>query len=414
MTDVSSGGVTHHDVVCPFCGLGCDDVSLTVRGNAVEAGEGACGRAAALFRRSADPAPSARVMGREVALDEALAAAAELVSAARSPVYGGLGTDVDGVRALIKLASKTGGSVDHYASTGLFRNLSTSQRKGWIATTLAEVRNHCDLLVVIGPDPSEAFHRLYNRITPPTGRFIKGKRKVVFLGGAPSDEARAQLEGVEVETIAVPEGELLDALARLQGLLSDAPAVPGGPDLAALAEGLKGAHYGVLAWSAGMLGGDGDLIVERASIIVDILNVDTRAACLPLAGRDNLIGANQAFLWNIGFPLRTAFRGGQADHDQLLNSTEEALKSGDLLIWTSAFRPEQPPAFEGQLVAFAHPDTIFEREPEVFVPVGQPGLDHRGLAFRTDTVVSIPLGHYRDAGLPSIAMVAKGLRERLS
>ncbi|RXF74617.1 hypothetical protein [Hansschlegelia zhihuaiae] len=408
MTEPQGGGATPQkvvrpDVVCPFCGLGCDDVSLTVSGLAVEAGEGACGRAAALFRRGGEAPPAARVNGYEVPLEAALAAAAELLEAARSPAYAGLGTDVDGVRHVIKLACRTGGSVDHYASAGLFRNLSTSQRRGWVATTLAEVRNHCDLMVVVGPDPSEAFHRLYARVTPKTGRFLDGPRKIVFLGGEPSAEARTQLDGVVVETVAVPEGGLVDALSRLQAIVGGLAPIEGDPDMRPLAEALKSAKYGVLAWSAAALGEDGDLVIERAVAVVETLNVETRAACLPLAGRDNLIGANQAFLWNVGFPLRTAFRGGVADHDQSANATAEALKDADIVVWISAFRPERPPACDGRLIALAHPATEFEREPDVFIPVGQPGLDHAGLVFRTDTVVSVPLKKHRDSSLISVA-----------
>ena len=403
--------VERRDVVCPFCGLGCDDVSLTVTGVKVEAGEGACGRAAALFRRGPEAAPSPRVLGRETSLEAAIAAAGEMLTAARSPVYAGLGADVDGVRAIISLAGKAGGSVDHYASAGLFRNLSTSQRRGWIATTFAEVRNRCDLLVVVGPDPAEDFHRVYSRVAPAAGRFIEGARKIVFLGGAPDADSKAQLDGSEIETIAIPEGGLVDALSRLLALVTGAAPPACGVDMTPLADALKGAKYGVLTWNAAALGPDGDLVVERASAVVDALNAETRAACLPLAGRDNLIGANQAFLWNVGFPLRTGFRGGVADHDQAANATPAALESADLVIWTSAFRPEPPPASDAKLIAVSHPATEFAREPEVFIPVGQPGLDHAGLAFRSDTVVSIPLRKHRNVGLKSVADIIRGISE---
>lgn len=408
MTD----GATHRDVVCPFCGLGCDDVALTVSGATVTAAEGACGRAAKLFERSGDHERAPRVNGREATLEVAIAAAGEILAEARSPVFAGLGTDVDGVRALIRLACRSGASLDHYASAGLFRNIATSQRRGWIATTLAEVRNRCDLLLVIGPDPSEAFHRLYERILPKTGRFVR-RRKVVFLGGAPTEEAKAQLVGAEVEILTVPDGGLTDALSRLNALLSDPPPpviAPGEPDLAPLAAALKGARYGVLAWHAGALGPEGDLVVERAAESVETLNMATRAACLPLAGRDNLIGANQTMLWNVGFPLRTGFPAGEARHDQHLYATGTALEASDVVFWVSAFRPEPAPATQGRLVALAHPATEFEREPDVFIPVGQPGLDHAGHIFRTDVVVSLPLTKCRDVGLPSVAEVARRLQ----
>ena len=416
MTEPAGGGVTQGsrtvtDVVCPFCGLGCDDATLKVSGEAVEAGEGVCGRAAALFRRGPEPAPSARVNGREVPLEAAIAAAAELLAESRSPAYAGLGADVEGVRAVLKLAARTGGSVDHYASPGLYKNLASSQRKGWIATTFAEVRNRCDLFVVVGPDPSAVFHQLYARVTPKTGRFIEGARKIVFLGGEPSAEAKAQLEGSSVEVIAVPEGGLVDAVSRLQALVGGQTPPPAEPDLAPLAEALKEAKYAVLAWSASSLGDDGDLVIERAVSVVDALNVETRAACLPLSGKDNLTGAYHVSLWTTGFPLRLGFRGGRSEHDQSAYSTAHALEDADILVWTSAFRPEKPPASDAQLIAIAHPATEFEREPDVFIPVGQPGLDHAGLVFRADSVVGLPLKKYRDAGVKSVAEVVTGIVE---
>ena len=402
---------TSHDVVCPFCGIGCDDVTLTVDGAAVTAAKGTCGRAAQLFARSGAPAPSARIAGKDVSFEEAVAEAAKRLGASKAIAYAGLGTDVDGVRAVLKLAAKTGGSVDHYASEGMFRNLASSQRKGWVATTFAEVRNRCDLFVVVGPDPSKAYHRVYERVLPATGRFVEGPRRVVFLGGAPTEDARRQLEGLSVEIIATPEGGLVDALSQLSALVAGATPPSASPELAALAESLKAARYGVLAWSAASLDDDGDLVIERAVSVVDTLNATTRAACLPLSGKDNLTGAYHATLWNIGFPLRVGFRDGVSDHDQTAYATANAVKQADLVVWTSAFRPELPPASDAAVIALSHPDTVFATEPHVFIPVGQPGLDHQGLAFRADSVVGLPLRRHRDAGLKSVADVVTLISE---
>lgn len=406
---------TSRDVVCPFCGLGCDDVALKIDGAAVTAVEGACGRAAALFARSGAPAPAPRVNGREASLEEAIAAATELLSLARAPAYGGLGTDVNGVRALIKLAGRTGGGLDHYASAGLFRNLQTSQRKGWISTTLAEVRNRCDLLLIVGPDPAEDFHRLYDRVLPPSGKFAPASREVVFLGGAPGGASSKQLEGRTVEVVPTAEGGLVDALSQLSASLLGALPAGARPidGVAALADRLKAAKYAVVAWNAAALGDDGDLIVERCSAVVDALNVTTRAGCLPLTGRDNLMGGQQTLLWNVGFPLRTGFKDGVADHDQTAYAGDVLLRAADVAVWVSAFRPQAAPETGGSLIALAHPETDFEREPDVFIPVGQPGLDHAGHAFRTDVVVCLPLSKHRESGLPAVAEVvariAKGL-----
>jgi formylmethanofuran dehydrogenase subunit B len=55
----------------------------------------------------------------------------------------------------------------------------------------------------------------------------------------------------------------------------------------------------------------------------------------------------------------------------------------------------------------------FEQEPDVFIPVGVPGIDHTGRAFRTDSVVSVPLKKLRDSGLPSAFEVLTAVEQAL-
>ncbi len=50
---------------------------------------------------------------KPASLDEAIAAAAALIKAARLPAFGGLATDVDGMRAIMSIADKARGVVDH-------------------------------------------------------------------------------------------------------------------------------------------------------------------------------------------------------------------------------------------------------------------------------------------------------------
>ena len=51
----------------------------------------------------------------------------------------------------------------------------------------------------------------------------------------------------------------------------------------------------------------------------------------------------------------------------------------------------------------------FTKEPDVFIPVGTPGIDHAGHAYRMDNVVAIRLKKLRHSGLPSTDQVMKPL-----
>jgi formylmethanofuran dehydrogenase subunit B len=55
----------------------------------------------------------------------------------------------------------------------------------------------------------------------------------------------------------------------------------------------------------------------------------------------------------------------------------------------------------------------FAKEPTVFIPVGTPGIDHAGHAFRMDNVVAIRLKKCRDSGLPSTAEVLNTIEQAL-
>lgn len=417
------------DVVCGFCGLGCDDIEVAVAGRVVTPRK-ACVDAARLLARGDAPPPSPRVNGAPASLAEAASAAAAHLKAARSSVFSGLGADLEGLRRLYDIAMVAGASIDHSASGGLFANLDRLARRGWIAATLAEVRNRCDLLVVFGDDPTASFHRLFERIMPVrTGEggdaaplFAPSGRRVVMIGAPFSDASRKVLAGHELSEILLPPEQVATAAALLASALAgrdigavDVLSGTAGASLAELADLLRAARYSVFTWNAATLPqADAAAVAGSASEAVDLLSPTTRAAVLPLGGRDNVTGAHQLALWRFGYPLRTAIGAGTARHAPDLYATTAALKDGDLLLHASAFRPDPLPEFsDGPLIALAHPDTSFAREPDVFIPVGTPGVDHPGHVFRMDSVVCLPLQGLRPTELPSLAEAASAILANL-
>ncbi|MFG1351053.1 formylmethanofuran dehydrogenase [Xanthobacter autotrophicus] len=416
------------DVVCGFCGLGCDDLEVAVAGRAITP-RTACPEAARLLARSDAPPPSPRINGAPASFEDAATAAAIHLKAARSAAFSGLGADLEGLRRLFDIAMASGASLDHAASGGLFANLERLARKGWIAATLAEVRNRCDVMVVFGEDPASAFSRFFSRAVPARGEgadgdaaplFVTapGRRQIAVVGGPLSEASRRVLAAHDVTEIPVSEQEVATAAAVLTALVAGraVDGLAGLPEatvaaLAVLAAQLKAARYAVFTWNAASLPEeDAPVVAGAASEAVDALSVTTRAAVFPLGGRDNVTGAHQLALWRFGYPLRTAVGAGTSRHVPELYATAAALCDADLLLHTSAFRPDAPPDFDrGPVIAIAHPDTVFAREPEVFIPVGTPGVDYGGHVFRMDSVVCLPLQALRPAELPSVAEAAAAI-----
>ena len=175
------------------------------------------------FERKLPPS-SPKIRGKEVTLAEAVKEAASLIGRASNPLFGGLGTDVEGMRAAMALAERAGGVVDHALSEGQYRNIRVLQSTGWTTSTLTETRNRADLIIVVGSDMRKLHPRFFERIvSPPDSMFgvTAPKRTVVLIGEVPDRKVAA---GAKVgEIIALPckveqVGEVLGALrARLRG-----------------------------------------------------------------------------------------------------------------------------------------------------------------------------------------------------
>jgi formylmethanofuran dehydrogenase subunit B len=74
------------------------------------------------------------------------------------------------------------------------------------------------------------------------------------------------------------------------------------------------------------------------------------------------------------------------------------------LVWVQAFNAKAaPPADHIPTIVIGRSGMTFTKEPDVFIPVGTPGIDHAGHAYRMDNVVAIRLKKLRDSGLPSTA-----------
>ncbi len=409
---MTKGGTTLvRDVACPFCALACDDLVVEPAGKTrVAVRENGCElsrRAFAVASTNASPA----IGGNPANLDDAISAAAGLLGRSRAPLFAGLAADVAGIRAALVLAERLGAVVDDLGSDGLFRNLRMLQDSGWITTTLSEVRNRMDVMLIVGPDPSAAFPRFYERcVTPRDTLFgeIKEPRRLYRIG-APSGAGGSDKTEIDCDDASLPAAlTALRALINERALAADISAKLPLAALSDVATALRNAKYGVVAWSAGAFEStSSELIVQVTAELVRDLNRTTRCGGLPLGGNDNLMGANQICTWHYGLPLRTNFAGGVPVHDPLLNSARRRIAAGesDAVVWISGFRSEVPAGLPANLIALAPPSAKFERPPAVLIPIGTPGVDHAGQIFRMDNLVALPVQALLQRSLPSAADV---------
>ncbi len=404
---------------CPFCPLACDHLSVDVSnidqqpvlrgGNCVRAS-----RALAQFA-SRPSSASAQVDGRLCDLPTAVAAAARVLGASRQPLFGGLGTDVAGARALYPLACSTGAICDAGDGASLMHGLRALQDRGQFTTTLAEVRTRADLIVFVGGLPTDIAPLIGPRCG--IGDAQVPQRHVVALGPRAGDEAVlaawAGQGGVSTEALPL-SGDLFDTLAMLSALVAGRVLAVAPDRLRALAERLCSAHYAVLVGAPARLPAQGALLVEAVHHVIGSLNRSTRAAALWVGGGNGAVTVNQVFTWLSGLPLRSRAGPRGLEHEPCLFDAARLIGDGavDALLWVSSFDADAaPPPNSVPMIVLGHPAlaaaALAKRGalPTVFIPVVTPGIGSAGHLFRTDGTVLMPLSAVRADTLPSVADV---------
>lgn len=414
------------NVVCPLCGMACDDLRVKIDGATIELTEGGCDISRRAFQQaSLTHAPAPQIEGRAVGLDEAVIRATDILREARLPLLAGLATDVQGARAVMKLARSCGAIVDHMNSPGLFRNLQVLQDGGWMSASLTEVRNRADLIVVAGARVFEMFPRLLERILhPPRCLFPDAAgRELVLIGPWKPSTLPPELADWRPTIIPVALPVIGDVIACLQAMQAELPLHTCGVagvdinTLHNLARRLQQAKYSVVAWAAGELDfPHAELTVKSLAELVRDLNHTTRSVALPLGGGQGDVTMHQVCVWQSGQPLRTSFARGEAQHDGIMFDHRRLLADGgaDALLWLSSLMSQTPPPeTDIPTIVLGHPHLTLVRPPAVYIPVGVPGIDHSGHVYRGDQVVALPLRRLRKSALASAAEVIHSITAAL-
>lgn len=409
---------------CPFCGLLCDDVAVrpSASGSIAVSARG-CEVSRAGFARQSAPGPDTpQIKGSPATLEQAIGAAAAILQRAVQPLIGGLATDIAGMRAAVELADRCGAVLDHANSSFKFRNLLAFQDRGAITTTLAEVRNRTDVLVVIGTDVISRFPRFFERIAAPDGTLFglkDNERRSIFVGARPPPDAPGKTEWIECARQDLPD--VLGVLAALTaGVRLDATRAGSVPiaRLRELSDTMRQARYGALVWAAADLDfAHGELGVQAIFRALGNLSRTTRFSGVPLGGSEGELTADAVLLWQVGFPFRTSFASGRPDYDPYLFDARRLLArhETDALLWISTLSDLPVPAdSNAPLILLAGPNAVEAPRADVYFPVGTPGIDHGGHLVRTDKVLTMRLSATRPSQRASCAQILGAISQELA
>lgn len=403
----SSLNSTQFNATCPGCGLLCDDIVLENSNNQLKVINSNCAKTVAFFEQDLTE-NSPQIAGKPATLQAAILKTVEILKQTKNPIFTGLGTDVQGFRALYSLSQKNNAKLSHMNATSLARNLKVLQSTGWQTTTLTEVKNRADLIVCFGSDLLSHNARFFERFVDTDGMFVSAKNRQVIVIGEASNKNIIKSDALQAPWILPCRATDLPSItialrALVAGKRLRATEIAGVKvsDLQILADKLKAAKYAVLAWVAKDLDfPHAELTIQNITETVVTLNKTTRAAGLPLGGSDGDTSVNNVHTWLSGLALDDE----QVEHDAML--------------WVNSFSPEKtPPKTDKPLIIIGNSN--IKHQADVFIPVATPGLDCNGTLFRVDSSVVLPLKKVRgyaqqSSDLPTISEVIRQIEAQLN
>ena len=393
---------------CTFCSLLCDDIQLTVNNNNFKQLNSNCSILSHSLKKKVKD-QFASINGKKINITKAINNLSSLLKKSKSTLFTGMGTDIKGTKATLKIADKFKCIIDHFSGDSYVKNIKSVQEVGGFFLTLSELKNRSDTIIIIQSSNDE-LPRLFERyiFSKNTINNLK-KRKVVFIGNKLPQFIYKNKKNLHFDYIKLNSIKLLHFISSLRNSINSEISEIKDKEIVNLLKLFKQTNYGSILWSIKELDNSiSDLIVTEINLLIQDLNKFTRFAGLSIAGSEHITTVNEVLLWQTGFPIRTSFEKGFPVHDIDQFSTKRLIdkKEIELAIWINSFNKKKIIVNKKiKTVLIGIPTHPQKKDVDIFIPVGTPGLDHNSHLLRIDKVVSLPLKKIRNISLPSVDYV---------
>jgi formylmethanofuran dehydrogenase subunit B len=391
-------------MICSFCSLLCD-------------GHASCEKRNQSIERL-QCIPLSQRESKLVHAEANLTTAAQKLRLAKRVLLTGRIACVETARAAVLFASKFNATIDFAEAGDLFANVQAIQRIGFFGASLAEIRSHADLIVIVGSDSVlKDFPRLPQVLRCDT----HAGRTVLLMGQFEPGAVGAFRDcGFNAWSIRCSQKEIPTALSQWSGRTGDSHL--GGAQHSSctqpLVEKMWSAKYVSVLWSTGGLDFDHrDLWVERLLEWIAQQNETRRCAGLPLSSLDGTF--QQVCTWLTGFPGRVRFISGTPTYDPYANDYRRWVRQcmefgaeGSMVLLVDETASASPFLLNDELVALEPAiDTIHISPASITFPIRLPGYELDSEMFRADQTVlaRIRPGDMPNSPVPSAAQWLKRL-----
>lgn len=398
-------------ITCSGCSLLCDDLIVKSDGLFVTEVIGACLKGKERFdqvsAKNRITHPMIRKEGelKEVKWEEAFKKATEIIKkSSNSLLYGFSNVTCEAQEAGIKLAQKIGGFIDSNASICQGKFLNKAKKLGINLTTITEIINKGDLIILWGANPAETIPRLLNKILFSRGKFrMTGREIKTLVIIDPIKTASFNVMGVRDLPLIVEPNKDIDLIRILKEECCSVDSIPSEGvagldknDLKRILLHLTGAENGVIILGQGVIQPHPEYdLVEELLELLQMINERQekgRISLLLMGGHFNMAGFDHVALSAHGSSGSLEFNNNQLvnTEETLVSKIEKEDFDSSIIVGTDPIS-HLPHSLSSKiakkpLILIDNHSTATSHIADVILPTAITGIESSGLAYRLDQI----------------------------
>ena len=398
-------------VTCSGCSLLCDDIIITTDGLYIDEVIGACLKGKERFdqitAKNRILNPLIRKDGElgKVTIEESIEKAINLLKNSSKPLlYGFSTTSCEAQLVAIELAQLINGFIDSNSTICQGKVLHISRETGMTLTTISEIINKADLLILWGANAAESIPRLLNKVLFSRGKFrMTGREIKTLIVIDPVKTASFGVMGVRDVALQIESGKDIDLIHVLKEECCATDSIPSSGvagmdknDLKRLLLHLTGAENGVIFIGQGILGSNNSRnLIKELLELVQLINAKQqkgRISIIMLGGHYNMVGFD-----HVALSLCGKNRGLQFKNNQLIDSEDTIVsKIGNedfdcsLIVGTDPIShlPWQlsKKLLLKPLILIDNKKSATSNAADIIIPSAITGIECEGLVYRLDHI----------------------------
>lgn len=398
-------------VPCSGCSLLCDDIIIRSDGIFIDEVVGACIKGKEHFdhvtakNRIINPMFREENNLKKIDWNQGYNTAIELMRKAKKPLLYGFSTvSCEAQLKGIQLAEKINGHIDSNSSICHGKVIEKAKSVGLTLTSIGEVINKADLIILWGANAAESIPRLLNKALFSRGKFrMTGREIKTLIIIDPVQTASFGVMGVRDISLMIQPNKDIDLIRTLKEECCVADSIPtegvaglDKDDLKRLLLQLTGAEYGVIFAGQGLLKpSDDSTTLQEFLELIEMINSKQekgRISLIMMGGHYNMTGFEHVALANYGQNGSLNFVNNQLEENK--TNTIDKISKGDfdlsIIVGTDPIS-HLPANLSSKLMK--HPIIVIDNKKsatsdvaDLFLPSAITGIESGGLAYRLDHV----------------------------